>query len=111
MWQRAFDLPPDRDQFGSDGYGYFFRGDGPDVEPHRSMHALEALRWDAFSSQFTENRNRLAAGTGHSDVACLRLDRPAQHAHVITMPASDDYDVCRLTRSQVHHGLVEVFGD
>ena len=51
---------------------------------------------EAFFFELVNHRNGLALASDHGDVLRLSAHRPAQHAHVVAMPARDD-DACSST--------------
>src|SRR5208282_6508133 len=55
--------------------------------------------------------DRLPLRPNHPDVACRSLHRPAQHAHIVAMPTSDDHDVRRLAGRKLRRRLVEIVSD
>src|SRR4029077_21115706 len=89
----ALDLTTRGNQFGGDGHGNFFRSARSDVQANRGMHAFEQLRRKTFFGELTENLYGFALRPDHSDVTRLRLHRPTQHAHIVTMSTSADHDV------------------
>ena len=72
------------------------------------MHALEQSLGQAFLHQFAKNRNRLAFRPDHPDVVGQRLDRPAQHSHVIAVAARNDHDIRRFAERKLGHSLIEI---
>ena len=40
-----------------------------------------------------------------------RLDRPAQHSHVIAVAARNDHDIRRFAERKLGHSLIEILGD
>src|SRR5262249_8872615 len=75
------------------------------------VNTLEQFRRKTLFDQFAENRNRLTLRADHSDISGACLHGPAQHTHVISMPAGNDHDVGSLTRVKFRHGLFKVFRD
>src|SRR5882672_12694930 len=75
------------------------------------MHAVEELGSKSFLLKFLEDCDRLPLGSDHPDVACLSLNRPPQHAHIVAMSARHNYDVGRFARLQMSDSFVEVLRD
>ena len=84
-----------RDQLGRDADGNLFRRQRSDVEPHRRMHARKFFHRDAFFFQRAVNRKHFSLAADHPDVARRSAHGPAQHVHVVLVPARDDHHVRR----------------
>src|SRR6267378_1714664 len=61
--------------------------------------------------QLLEDGDGLPLRTDHPDVACRSLHRPAQHSHIVAVPARYDHDVGRLAGGELRRGFLEIFGD
>jgi|ERR1700722_5531889 len=71
------------------------------------VYVLEQVLRNSFLSQCLENLDYLAL---RSIMPTSRrcLDRPAQDAHVITMPSRHDHNIRRLTRIERLHRFIEI---
>src|SRR3981081_1767599 len=67
--------------------------------------------WQTLRLQLFEDGDRLPLRPDHPDIARRSLHRPAQHSHIVAVPARDDHDVRRLAGSEVRCRLLEIFGD
>src|ERR1700689_1855274 len=62
----------------------------------------------AFPPQRLKDLNHLAPGADHADVAGASLHRPAQDAHVVTMPSSNDDNIGSLVRIKFLNSLIKI---
>src|ERR1700674_2849553 len=69
------------------------------------------MRRQTLRLQLFEDRDRLPLRPNHPDITRWSLHRPAQHSHIVAVPARDDYDVRRLAGRELRRGLIEIFGD
>src|SRR5260370_24757751 len=69
------------------------------------------MRWKTFGLQLFEDGDRLPLRPNHPYVTRRSLHRPAQHPHIVAVPARDDHDVRRFAGRELRRGLVEIFGD
>src|ERR1039458_8271907 len=99
------------DQLRCDRNGNLFRRNCSNIEPDWGVDSVKQMCVQTFLLQFFKNGDGLPLRPNHPDVARRSLHRPAQHAHIVTMPAGDDHDVRRLAGRELRRGLVEIFGD
>src|ERR1019366_4649152 len=111
MRQIALHVSTFGDQLRRDRNGNLFRRNCPNIEPDWGVDSVKQTCGQTFLLQFFEDGDGLPLRPNHPDVARLSLHRPAQHAHIVTMPAGDDHDVRRLAGREPRRGLVEIFGD
>src|SRR5580704_1502271 len=106
--QASTRVPANRNQLCRDGNRNLLRGDGADVESDGRVNPVKQMRRHAFLLQRLEDLDHLALGADHADIAGASLHRPAQHAHVVAVTASDNNDVGGLVRLERAGGFVEV---
>src|SRR5258708_20111515 len=67
------------------------------------------MRGQTLRLQLFEDGDRLPLRPNHTDIARWSLHRPAQHAHIVAVPARDAHDVRRLAGCELRRGLVYIF--
>src|SRR5438094_10545767 len=71
-----------------------------DLQAHGRMDALHALARDALFFKLLDDIEYLALAADHGDITRLCAHGPAQHAHIVAVPARHDDDVTRLIDGQ-----------
>ena len=69
------------------------------------------MRGQTFLLQLLEDGDGLPLRPNHAYVARRSLHCPAQHSHIVAVPARDDHDIRRLAGRELRRSLVEIFGD
>src|SRR5580698_1154865 len=69
------------------------------------------MRRQTLRLQLFEDGDGLPLRPDHPHIARRSLHRPAQHSHIVAMPAGDDHDVGRFARRKLRRSLLEIFDD
>src|SRR5256885_11259011 len=110
MRQARWGMAPKGDKLGRDRDRNLFGSDGSDVEAHGGMYTVKPMGGNAFLLQRLENLDDLALRSDHPDIARPCLDRPAQDAHIVTVPTGNDDDIGRFIGIELLRGVVEIEG-
>ncbi len=82
----------------------------PMSNPMGAKTRSKAPARNALFLEFLHHADHFPLAPDHGDVARRRRDRPAQHAHVVAMPARHDNDVTGVPDRELRENLLVLFG-